>query len=223
MVTSVDHLMCTKAASFHPNPAGAEAYARAVVDRYQRHATPSVRTPVSNLSRRDGEGAPMSVRDALERYDLEPEFGLRAALSHTVVDSIAVEIVTGDDGTDSAVFLSLAGETWELDTKFTDKVDDNLNFDRGDVNRFVIDPILTTERTADDPLYLWEIDDVVIEKRSNFSADWEIAGFSLWINRIRVYETDESVTLTGDTERTFPYPRRSARATLSTSTGETAG
>ena len=56
-----------------------------------------------------------------------------------------MEIVTGDDGTDSEMFLALAGETRELDTKFTDEIDDNLDFDRGDVDRFVIDPILTTE------------------------------------------------------------------------------
>ena len=104
----IEHLMCKYAASFHPNP---DAYARAILDRYGTHAEASVRESVSALApSRNRASGRIGVRGALDRYDLRPEAGLRPALAHGTVDSIQVELVTGDDGTDSAVFLELAGE-----------------------------------------------------------------------------------------------------------------
>ena len=204
----LEHLMCTYAPSFHPNPDGADAYARAILDRYEAHADASVRDSVSALGDpRSRAGGRESVRAALDRYDLRPESGARAALGHDVVDSILVELVTGDDGTDSAVFLELAGERWHLNTELTEDFFDSNDFEPGDRDRFAIDPFFSTGRTTDDHIRLAEIDGVTIHKQSNFEATWELAEFRLWLDGVRVFETTRPRTLTGDERHTFAYPR----------------
>ncbi len=204
----LEHLMCKYAASFHPNPDGADAYARAILDRHEAHAEASVRDAASALgdSRSRAQGRE-SVRAALDRYDLRPESGTRSALAHRVVESILVELVTGDDGTDSAVFLELAGERWHLNTELTEDFFGSNDFEPGDHDRFSIDPFFSTDRTIDDPIRLAEIDGVTVHKQSNFEASWELAEFRLWLNGVRVFETTRPRTLTGDTRHTFAYPR----------------
>lgn len=202
-----EHLLCKYAASFHPNPDGVDAYARAILDRYERHAEASVRDAASALGRSQVTASGRTgVRAALERYDLRPEAGVRAALAHEVVDSIMVELVTGDDGTDSAVFLELAGERWPLDTRFTDDPLGSNDFEPGDHDRFVIDPFFSTGRTTDHPIRLADLDGVTVHKQSNFAASWELAEFRLWLNGVRVFETTRPRTLTGDERHTFAYP-----------------
>ena len=203
----VDHLMCKYAPSFHPNPDGADAYARAILDRYETHAEASVRESVSGLapSRNQASGQ-IGVRGALDRYDLRPEAGLRPALAHETVDSIQVELVTGDDGTDSAVFLELADERWRLNTALTEDFFGSNDFEPGDHQRFAIDPFFSTDRTTENPIRLAEIDGVTIHKQSNFEASWELAEFRLWLNGVRVFETTRTRTLTGDARHTFAYP-----------------
>jgi lysophospholipase L1-like esterase len=207
-VPFLEHLMCKYAASFHPNPDGADAYTKAILDRYAAHAESSVREPVTALGRsRQRASGRGSVRAALERYDLRPGSGLRAALAHDRVDSIQVELVTGDDGTDSAVFLELAGERWHLNTELTEDFFGSNDFEPGDHDRFVIDPYFSTGRTTEDPIRLAEIDGVTIHKQSNFEASWELSEFRIWLNGVRVFETTRPRTLEGDDEHTFPYPR----------------
>lgn len=194
-------LMCKYAASFHPNPDGADAYARAVLDRYETHAEASVRESVSALARsRHEAGGRPGVRAALDRYDLRPEAGLRPALAHETVDSIQVEFVTGDEGATSPVFLELAGEQWLLNDLLglTD-------FEPGDHDRFAIDPFFSTDRTTENPIRLDEIDGVTIHK-ANPAGSWELAEFRLWLNGVQVFETTRPRTLTGDARHTFAYP-----------------
>lgn len=196
-----DHLMCKYAASFHPNPDGADAYTRAILDRYETHAEASVRESVSALARsRQEAGGGTGVRAALDRYDLRPEAGLRPALTHEIVDSIQVELVTGDVGTTGPVFLELAGEQWPLTRGFIDV------FEPGEHNRVVIDPFFSTDRTTENPIRLAEIDGVMIHNQSSFDASWELAEFRLWLNGVRVFETTRPRTLAGETRHTFAYP-----------------
>jgi len=207
----LSHFMCEKAATFHPNPAGADAYARAILTRYEDQTRPSLRTEVETLAD-GGASTPASVRGAVERYGLDIGRGVRTELAHTTVDSLMIEIETGDNGTDSSVFLELAGESWSLDTKFVERPTEHNNFDRGDVDRFVIDPIFSTERTTENPLTLGEIHDVGIRKdqldltEGASPTDWTIERVTLWINGAEVFESTERRTLSGDDTAVYAYP-----------------
>lgn len=207
----LSHHMCEKAATFHPNPPGADAYTDAILTRYAEHVETRLRTEVENLGG-SSSSAPVSVRETIESYGLDPGHGARTNLAHTTVDSIMIEIETGDNGTDSSVFLELAGESWALDTKLVENPSAHNNFDQGDVDQFVIDPIFSTSRTTENPLTLGEISDVRIRKEQLdvtegvVPTDWAIDRVTLWINGTRTFETTERRTLSGDDTVVYSYP-----------------
>lgn len=204
-------LMCEKAATFHPNPRGATAYANSILTRYEQATRVDLREEIETL-RGGRQSRPLSVRETMEGYGLEPAHGARTELAHTTVDSLVVEIETGNNGTDSSVSLELAGESWSLDTTFVENPSEFNNFDQGDVDRFAIDPIFTTTRTTDHPLRLREIRDVRIRKNQYdategaLPTDWKIARLTLWINGIQVFEETETRTLSGDDTVIYDYP-----------------
>lgn len=208
-----DHLMCEKAASFHPNPNGAWAYYAAITSKFEKYVEQSIRDSVTDLSRHRSRDATVSVRNTLERYGLAPEDGTRTALAHTTVDSIMIEIRTGNNGTDSEVSLQLAGEKWELDTKVTDDFTEHNNWEPGTLNRFAIDPLFSTDRTPTNPLRLQDVTRVVIEKDQRdlgkpiVETEWEIANIKLWLNGVLVHEMTENRILEGDDFLELDYPR----------------
>lgn len=207
-----DHLMCKKAASFHPNLDGDWAYYAAIISKFEEYAERSIRGSITELARQRSGNTHLSVRDTLERYGLSPEDGGRTALAHTAVDSIMIEIRTGTNGTDSNISLGLAGEEWELDTEIADDLTENDNWEPGTVNRFVIDPLFSTDRTQTDPLRLSDVKRVVIVKDQRDlgklfdETTWEIAGVRLWLNGILVHEMSETRSLNGDETLVLDYP-----------------
>lgn len=195
---------CNVAATGHPNRDGADDYADAIVERYERHVRVPVCEPATKLAgERDG---PVSVREAFERYSLDPGDGFRTCLAHTVVDSIAITVETGDNGTNSDVFLEFAGESWELDTKLTDDVAEHNDFEQGSDDQFAIDPLFSTDRTVADPLYLWEIDGVALHKEDFGLADWEVDAVTLWLNGVEVLRSDDERLVEGRDTLEYEYP-----------------
>lgn len=76
-------------ASFlHPNERGARRYADRIVARHARHRTQSVRDLIGGTA----PSAPLSTRDFLRSYGLDPAAGLAAAIQHAVVDVLTVEL-----------------------------------------------------------------------------------------------------------------------------------
>lgn len=88
-----DDAACIQASIGHPNTEGCTQTANAFVDRYEGFVNRSVREPTNEWT----DTNPVSVREACENYSLDPgRDGLRYCLSHRVVDSIRVELETGD-------------------------------------------------------------------------------------------------------------------------------
>lgn len=94
---------CFNAPIGHPNPEGCRQYADTIIRRYKEHVDLSVGDTAASL-----DAGTESLRDSLERYGLGPsgdgvrsalsttDVGVRWALSHRVIDSIRLEITTGE-------------------------------------------------------------------------------------------------------------------------------
>lgn len=186
-------VICENAAVGHPNGAGARAYADAIENRVRAHSRRSLREEVVPLA--EG-GAPVSIRDTIEGYGFDPEMGLRVVLNHTIVDVIEVTVWTGDNGTDSDVFLALNGkDRWQLDTEWRN------DFEAATTHTFTLDPMLIGRSQ---PLGLDDIDTVRIEKEGLFS--WALDRIRIRINGRTVLDGTPGVELSGDDEWTGNYP-----------------
>jgi len=184
---------CQLAVIGHPNTAGALAYADVVEARTRSHLHCSLREDLVPLA---AGGSPTSVRSALERYGLSPSTGLRAALNHTVVDSIEVTVWTGENGTDSNVSIAVNGtDSWPLDTAWLD------DFEAGSRHVFTIDPRMEGRAT---PLELAEIDRVRIEKDGAF--EWMLDRVRVRLNGRTVLDENPAVSLSGDDAWLANYP-----------------
>lgn len=150
---------CEKAPTCHPNPHGADAYTRAILDRLDRHRERSVREPVSRLrgGRVDDD---VGVREQLERYGLDPAYGLRSELDHAIVDSLTIEFDSRLGGVPAVLFLELAGETVALDSHVPTTVGTVVGPRR--VDTYHVDPIISLDRPPEVPLKLWELDDLAV-------------------------------------------------------------
>ncbi|MEF8812999.1 MAG: hypothetical protein V5A55_04175 [Halovenus sp.] len=155
-----DDAACIQASIGHPNTPGCKQTADAIVDRYDGFVNRSVRGPTEEWT----DGSPVSLRDACGNYKLDPQGdGLRYCLSHRVVDSIRVDIETGDsiDGIFKApggggsqpsdpsndVYLKIEpgrngnAERFRLETE-------NDDFQKGSTDRFFIDPMMGRQISA---------------------------------------------------------------------------
>lgn len=151
---------CTQASIGHPNTAGCEQTADAIVESHNEYTHLGLATPTAEQT----DGQPSSLREACENYKLDPEGdGVRYCMSHRVVDSIHVDIYTGDSlpGAKSAggggagrldpwndVYLRLepgragGAERFRLESEFDD-------FQAGATDHFFIDPMMGRQISAD--------------------------------------------------------------------------
>lgn len=152
---------CKKAPTCHPNPDGADAYTRAILDRLDRHRERSVREPVSQLrgGRSDEE---VGVREQVERYGFDPTHGLRSELDHEIVDSLTIEIDSQVRGIGSVLLLDLAGEPVPLDVHVP--LHPGQVAGPRSVETYHVDPIVSLDRPPESPLRLWELDDVALRR-----------------------------------------------------------
>lgn len=219
-------IVCANAASAHPNPDGADAYTRAIVERFRDHTDSRVREPVTRL-RGGSAGEPVSVREQVERHGFDAGRGLRSELAHTTVDSLTIEFESRVRGPSSVTTVDLAGKTFPIDIDVRTIAPDRFSPRR--VERFPIDPAISLDRPPENPLRLWEFDDVVIRRevlrtgpglptdpgrdgrpdgvgwRDPLRIDWEIDRVTLRINGSPVYE-DYDRRLDDSQALTLPYP-----------------
>jgi len=187
-------IACELASTGHPNRVGAERYADAVHDVHSRYRTRSVRDDVSALAAA-GDG-PVSVREALERYSLDPETGLRTSLSHVIVDCLTARFETGGNALSaggSDAYLHLAGERWAIQ---------NEDVHEHSTDVFVVDPVLEWDRR----LRLREIDGVEFEFDEDFGDEWDLDRLELRINGRRVYQRSFDRELDGEFTVELRYP-----------------
>lgn len=83
---------CELANVAHPDVDGARSYAESVVTAHDRYHDPAVRETLADL---ENDPQP-TFRQACDRYGLDPGSGLRACLSHRVVDCLEVTVETAD-------------------------------------------------------------------------------------------------------------------------------
>lgn len=156
-----DNAACIQASIGHPNTPGCQQTADAIVDRYDGFVDRSVRTPTENWT----DDSPVSVRDACGNYSLDPQGdGVRYCLSHRVVDSIRVDVTTGDsidgigkspagggvrpDDPKNDVYLKIEpgrngnAERFRLETESND-------FQKDSTDHFFIDPMMGRQTSAD--------------------------------------------------------------------------
>lgn len=216
-------IVCKNAATVHPNPGGADAYTRAILERYREHQESRVRESVSQLRGRNSADS-VSVREQVERYGFDPEHGLRSELVHTTVDSLTIEFESLMRGPASLTMCAVAGETFPISTNVPSLGPGGAT--RHD-ERLPIGPMISTNRSSTHPIRLWEIDDVRVWReligpdRGPFDPGgggvggerpdqlvWGIDRVGLSINGIDVFEDADGHRLVDTEELIISYPKR---------------
>jgi hypothetical protein len=212
--------VCENAATAHPNPDGADAYTRAILERYREHRESRVREPIGRLRGGPDDDA-VSVREQIERYGFDPTHGLRPELVHTTVDSLTIEFESLLRGPASVVLCAVAGETFPIGMNVP-------SLGPGGASRYdeqlPIDPIVSTNRSPTHPIRLWEINDVRLWREPIGSTDpggdsgiggdrsdrlvWEVDRVALSINGIEVFENADGRRIVGTEELVLSYPTR---------------
>lgn len=189
-------MRCLVAANGHPNAAGAQRYADAMVERYTHYNVLAVRAHIQHLTH--GAGT-VGVKATLERYGLDPGRGLRACMQHMLVDCIEVTITTKSKpfaGTDDDVYFSVGGDRRWLLNEDIFALDITNDFEAGSTGTYTIDPTLDP---AHGPLHLGDIAEIRLTKASplGFAGDWEPSSIIVQVNGLEILNTDINVQLTG--------------------------
>lgn len=219
---------CRMASTGHPNVAGARRYADVIVRRYRDAMRASVREMAEELETDD-------LREEVARYGFDPADGLAALIGHRVVDSVTVEVITGDSDTLPLAELSLAaGRWWPLDNPCY------WDLSAGDTDEYSFDPVLDgdgrlrladvdrlafrltddypewmdeaadgTDELADLLDELPDLGDDVADRLASVSdtLEWTLTAVRLRLNGVVVHEWTGERTLEAGEEFTIPdYP-----------------
>lgn len=195
-----DMIQCRVAAIGHPNPAGAQRYSDAITSVWQRNHRISLRKDLDKLNKLEGNST--SLRESLEQFGLnDQQLSIRAIWQHMMVDSLAVEISTGQAtfaGSNHNVYLQVApGRKFLLNEKIYDGdlFDD---FQSDSTTRYAIDP---AEYNAKNRLHLWDIKELklILQLAPSLpTGSWKPQGLHLDINGRKVFQEEINTSLKVD-------------------------
>jgi hypothetical protein len=188
-------------ASFlHPNEVGAQRYTDTIGHLYRRHRKRSIKAELRGLADHPASSgaATLSVGQTLRRYGLDPATGLRACLQHTIIDSLAVETVTGRPVEPLLSAIRPSPVTVRVDSGVEWTVQNPIApfTERGATDVFCYDPL--------GKLLLQQIKRFEIELPSSF--DGGLASFSLLLNGKRVFSAASSEARRDGNRWSFNYP-----------------